>query len=177
MEKNYEAIVEAMVQAYEMAEGGMSGWTYAVEMNQNGDVWASGPFSQGSQSQSSWLGETIIIKHIGSWDVEVESAEVENHADLQEMRKEYEEIDNLDEIDMTFYEWLSEHHQDERISAGNDIFAENKSNEIANYYDIARDYLDEIIEQQKEQDEYNEQLEKDAEAEERFLEKQRLSQN
>ena len=156
MESKRDEIVEKMQEAYGRAEGGMSGWYHAVEMDQDGNIWTAGPLQRGSQSEAAWKGETTIIANIGSWNAEVEVHEAEDHADLQELRKEYDEDDDLDQSNMSFYEWLNEYHEDDRIAVENEIVAENKIDEVANYYDTARDLLDEIIEQQKEQDEIEE---------------------
>ena len=61
MEENKDDIMQNMVDAFKQAEGGMSGWHVGVEIDQAGNIWTTGILSQGSQSESSWKGETFIV--------------------------------------------------------------------------------------------------------------------
>jgi len=75
MEDNSEAIVDTIKLAKEEAYGCMQGWHIDVEINEDGKVWTSGLNSHGSQSMSSWKGETLIVCHVNSWEVDTNEAE------------------------------------------------------------------------------------------------------
>ena len=72
MEANRAAIIEKMLEAYRDACHPMSGWHTGVEMNEDGEVWATGLASQGSQSMSSWNGETFVVKEYQTWEPELD---------------------------------------------------------------------------------------------------------
>lgn len=75
MEANRDSIIEKMVQAKKESEGTMSGWSVDVEIDEKGEVWTTGLMSQGSQSMSSWNGETFIVASVKSWTVEIDESE------------------------------------------------------------------------------------------------------
>ena len=75
MEANRDSIIEKMVQAKKESQGCMSGWSVDVEIDENGECWVGGLLSQGSQSMSSWNGETFVVESVKSWDVEINEEE------------------------------------------------------------------------------------------------------
>lgn len=75
MEANREGIISKMVQAKKETEGTMQGWGVDVEINETGDCWVGGLISQGSQSMSSYKGETFIVTTVNSWEVDVNEEE------------------------------------------------------------------------------------------------------
>lgn len=153
MEANRDVIIEKMVEAYEKAEGGMSGWHYNIEMDQNGDVWIDGLLSQGSQSMSPWKGETAVITSISTWQIECPSFEVEKSDQLIELKKEYDELFNENNDDFlytSFYEWLADEHQEKLIEAENELTDILRKEEISAYWETAADDLDYIIKREKE---------------------------
>lgn len=70
MEDNRETIEEKIRQAKEETYNTMQGWHVDVEIDEDGKAWTSDLMSTGSQSISSWNGETFIICSISSWTVE-----------------------------------------------------------------------------------------------------------
>lgn len=75
MEDNSEAIVDAIKLAKGEAYGCMQGWHIDVEIDEDGKVWTGGLNSHGSQSMSSYKGETFIVCHVDSWEVDIDEAE------------------------------------------------------------------------------------------------------
>jgi len=68
---NWDAIKEKAVEAYKRAAYcDLSGWHYDIEIDQNGDVSACGPLSQGSQSGESWNGDSYVVIRIKTWQPE-----------------------------------------------------------------------------------------------------------
>ena len=79
MEDNRDKIEETIREAKKETYGTMQGWHVDVEMDEDGEVWTRGLASQGSQSMSSWKGETYIICSIHSWEVELDEDEEIKH--------------------------------------------------------------------------------------------------
>ena len=153
MEENREVIVEKMVEAFKEAEGGMSGWSIGVEMDQDGDVWTTGLMSQGSQSESSWKGETTIIDNIGSWNLDYDEMELlkAKLPDFQDLYDEFEQhkIDEDDEW-ISLSSFMSERYPN-TLNEWND---EMTSFEVDTFGDYASEKLDNIIRMQKEHETY-----------------------
>lgn len=83
MEDNRGKIEEALVQAKRETEGCMQGWHADVEIDEDGDVRITELFSCGSQTMSSWEGETFIVTGIETWTVDVdELEEIKYHPEL-----------------------------------------------------------------------------------------------
>ena len=83
MEANRDKIEETIREAKKETYGTMQGWHVDVEMDEDGEVWTSGLASQGSQSMSSYNGETFIVCYIESWEVDTnESEDIKHHEKL-----------------------------------------------------------------------------------------------
>jgi len=146
MEDNREKIEDAIKLAKEESYGTMQGWHVDVEMDESGEVWTSGLASQGSQSMSSFNGETFIVCHIESWEVDTnESEDIKYH---KELYAEY--LAQKEDEDGYEYAWE---------------FMENKYPEIrkewqndAKQYELDEfdpsEYLDRAIEDEKEYSKY-----------------------
>ena len=89
MENHSDKIIEKMIQAKRESEGTMQGWSVGVEMDGDGDVWTTGLMSQGSQSASSFNGETYNVTAIQSWKAEYDEAEFFTTEDDDTLEKEY----------------------------------------------------------------------------------------
>jgi len=79
MEDNRDAIENTIKLAKSESYGCMQGWHVDVEISPEGEVWTSELFSSGSQSMSSWKGETFIVCGISSWEVEIDESEDIKH--------------------------------------------------------------------------------------------------
>ena len=151
LEENKDDVMQNMVDAFKQAEGGMSGWHVGVEIDQAGNIWTTGILSQGSQSESSWKGETFIIDWISTWNVDYEEENFLDDADYAYLKDEFEQYkkDNDDEY-LILREWMINNHSD--ILENWDRIA--KEVEVDGYYDNVQDKLDQIIENQKEYESY-----------------------
>lgn len=160
MKENREVIVEQMVEAFKEAESVISGWHVGVEMDQSGDVWTTGIMNQGSQSQSSWEGKTFIINWVKTWESDYSMDELENAEELKDQFTEYEQlINDANENDeypefQSFYEFLDDRYFELYREVSSRITQDNKEFEISEYWEIANEKLDEIIEQQKNYETY-----------------------
>jgi hypothetical protein len=145
---NSEAILNMMVQAKGETEGTMQGWHIDVEMNEKGEVWTTELFSVGSQSMSSWKGETFIVCSVQSWIAEVNESENIRH--YKELFDEYLAQEEAEDGYDTEWEFMQEKHPD--------ILEEWKKDmieyEIEAYKEEADYILDNIIEEQEQQEIY-----------------------
>jgi len=98
MEDNREAIEDAIKLAKAESYNTMQGWHVDVEINEQGEAWTGGLASQGSQSMSSYNGETFIVTHVESWQVEIN--ELESIRNDKKLYSEYKaQMDNDDGYD------------------------------------------------------------------------------
>jgi len=155
MKENREKIADKMVEAFKEAEGGMSGWHVGVEMDQDGGVWTTGTLSQGTQSESSWKGETTIIDWIGTWNADYSTDELKDAEELKEQYAEYEQLrddeekgDEYPEFD-SFYDFLNDRYFELLQEVSSRIIQDNKDFEISEYWGYAQDKLNDIIRQQR----------------------------
>jgi len=72
IEASRERILDCAVQAKKDTYGTMQGWHVDVEMNKNGECWVTGLESSGSQSISSYKGETFIVMGVDSWEIDTD---------------------------------------------------------------------------------------------------------
>jgi len=79
MEDNRDTIEETIREAKKEACGCMQGWHIDVEIDENGKSWTTELFSHGSQSMSSWKGETFIVCSIKSWEIELDESDEITH--------------------------------------------------------------------------------------------------
>ena len=100
MEDNRETIEEKILEAKREAFEAMQGWHIDVEIDEEGKVWTSDVMSTGSQSISSWNGETFIVCSISSWKVEPNIIECMKNDGI------YEEFSSQEDNEDGFYaEW------------------------------------------------------------------------
>lgn len=105
MEDNREAIEEKILEAKKETNGTMQGWHVDVEINEKGEAWTSGPNSVGSQSMASWKGETFIVTHVNSWEVDTNEAEdIKYHEKLNAEFQAQQEDENGYEYEWEFME-------------------------------------------------------------------------
>ena len=139
MEQNRETIEETIQQAKRETFGTMQGWHVDIEINKKGESWTTELFSTGSQSMSSWKGETFIVTHINSWNIEIDELEEIKHDE-----KLYTEFLSQKEDDDGYYyayEFMREKYPE--------VLQEWK-NEIRDYEDSefdAGEILDRVIEE------------------------------
>lgn len=151
LEENKDDIMQKMVDAFKKAEAGMSGWHVGVEIDQAGNIWTTGILSQGSQSESSWKGETFIVDWISTWNVDYEEENFLDDADYAYLKEEFEQHKkDTDDEYLILREWMINNHSD--ILENWDRIA--KEVEVDGYYDNVQDKLDQIIENQKEYESY-----------------------
>jgi hypothetical protein len=146
LEANSDKIIAAMVQAKRKAHHSMSGWHVDVEMDKSGEVWTGGLASCGSQSMSSWNGETFVIASIGTWVTEINEQDwIDN---VPELNEEYEA--QMEDEDGFEYAW--EFMQEKHPETWSEWKNEGLENEIEMYEEQASYNLDEIIAQQKQRE-------------------------
>lgn len=75
MEDNRDAIEETIREAKKETYETMQGWHVDVEIDKNGKAWTGDLLSTGSQSMSSYNGETFIVCGIQSWEVDCNEQE------------------------------------------------------------------------------------------------------
>lgn len=75
MEAKRDEIEKAIKQAKKESEGCMQGWHVDVEIDE-ADVWVTGLMSCGSQSGSSFNGESYIVTSVNSWKPEIDEGEL-----------------------------------------------------------------------------------------------------
>ena len=151
MQEKSELIVEKMVEAFKEAEGGMSGWHVGVEMDEDGDVWTTGIMSEGSQSESSWKGETTVIDWIKAWELEYDELDMLTFPENKEIQATFEQA-KLDDEDLYFRDWMSDNYPDKLKEWDKDA----RQCEIDSFEEYAGDKLDDIIRMQKEHENYQE---------------------
>jgi hypothetical protein len=108
MEANRETIEETIKQAKRETFGTMQGWHVDIEINEKGEAWTTELFSTGSQSISSWKGETFIVCSIKSWEPELNF--YESIIWEPEIEAEYEKQKNTDEGIYNLGNWLYSVH-------------------------------------------------------------------
>jgi len=102
MEVNRETIEETIRQAKQETYGCMQGWHVDVEINKKGESWTTDLFSSGSQTMSSWKGETYIVCSIKSWSLDYDLYEAVKWE--KEIYNEYlSQKDNEDGEDDLYY--------------------------------------------------------------------------
>ena len=160
MEENKDLIVEKMVDTFKEAEGGMSGWQIGVEMDQSGDVWTTGIMSQGSQSQSSWEGKTFVIDWIKTWEADYSTDDLIYDSELKDQYTEYEQLitdahknDEYPEFN-SFCDFLNDHYFELYREVSDRLTQTYKQFEIDEYWEVANNNLEDIIEKQKEYETY-----------------------
>ena len=67
--ENQDKIKDEILKAYEEAEDLWESWRIDIQIDDNGEVWATGALSQGSQTMSSWKGETHVVASVHGWQV------------------------------------------------------------------------------------------------------------
>ena len=110
LEANRESIEAKILEAKKEAHDTMQGWRFDVEINQAGEPWTAGPHSTGSQSMSSWKGETFIVCTIKSWTAEVNESEDIKYDDV--LYPEYLAQKDTDDGYETAYEFMVAKHPD-----------------------------------------------------------------
>lgn len=146
MEDNRESIEDAIKLAKEETFNTMQGWHVDVEINQQGEVWTGGLASVGSQSMSSYKGETHIVTHISSWTVESnESEDIKYHEELYKEFQAQQEDENGYEY---AWEFMENKYPDIRQEWNNDA----RDFEIDEF--DAGEILDRVIEDEKEYSRY-----------------------
>jgi hypothetical protein len=88
IEENREKILEKMIEGKKEAYSSCQGWHLDVEMDAEGNVWTTDLLSHGSQSMSSWKGETLVVCSIGTWDVDLDHDDYVKNDEL--LSSEYE---------------------------------------------------------------------------------------
>lgn len=141
MEDNREAIEEKIKQAKEETYNTMQGWHVDVEINDSGEAWTTELFSTGSQSMSSWKGETFIVTSIKSWEPELNF--YESIIWKPEIEAEYEKQKNTDEGIYDLGDWLYSVHPEIIEEWEND----EKEGELAKFN--AEALLDRVIEEER----------------------------
>lgn len=132
MEDNSETILEAIKLAKKESYNTMQGWHVDVEINEQGEVWTGGLASVGSQSMSSYNGETYIVCHIDSWEVDIdESEDIKHHEELNAEFQAQQEDENGYEY---AWEFMENKYPDIRQEWVNDARDFEISEFDANYY-------------------------------------------
>ena len=146
MEANRDKIEETIREAKKETYGTMQGWRVDVEMDEDGEVWTSGLASQGSQSMSSYNGETFIVCSIESWEVDTnESEDIKYHKELYaEYLAQKEDEDGYEYA----WEFMENKYPEIRKEWQNDA----KQYEL-DEFDPSK-YLDRTMEDEKEYSEY-----------------------
>jgi len=92
-----EEIKDKILKAYEEAEGLWESWRVDIQIDDNGEVWITGALSQGSQTMSSWKGESHVVASVHGWEVGGNNYDYDFKEDIK-----YQ--DNYDEIVAKFKE-------------------------------------------------------------------------
>ena len=138
MEDNSEAILTAITLAKKESYGGMSGWHVDVEISESGEVWTGGLASQGSQSMSSFNGETLVITQVESWEVEIDE-----EYSIKTEKKIYAEYQAQEEDGYDAWEFMKNNYPDIR----QDWINETRDYEISEF--DAMDIYDRALEDQQ----------------------------
>lgn len=148
MEDNKNKIIEKFIQAKRETKGCMQGWHVDIEMDETGDVWVTGLMSTGSQSMSSYKGETFIVGEVKSWEVELnESESIKYEEGINAEFEAQQEDENGYEY---AYEFMAEKHPN--------ILKEWEDNateyEIDAFGDVIDGFVDRKITEEKEYEKY-----------------------
>jgi len=149
MEENREAIEEKILQAKKETFETMSGWHVDVEMNEQGEVWTGDMMSTGSQSMSSYKGETFIITSVKSWRTEC-NLDVEQemkYNDNQKYFNEYKTQQEEDIINESAYDFMYENYP-EILKQWEEEQEEAEKDEEINELDTG-EILDRAIEEER----------------------------
>lgn len=141
MEDNRDAIEEKIQQAKAETFETMQGWHVDIEIDESGDVWTTELFSHGSQSMSSYKGETFIVCSIGSWTVELDEAEEIKHD--EKLYAEYLTQKDTDDGYYTTSEFMNAKYPDTLEEWVNDA----KNFELSEFN--PSEYLDRAIEDER----------------------------
>lgn len=155
-EDNREAIEEKILEAKKETNGTMQGWHVDVEIDENGKVWTGDLFSVGSQSMSSWKGETFIVCNSKSWNAEG-SLNVEQemkYNDNQKYLTEYQKQKEEGEINESAYDFMSENYP-EILEQWEDENEEAEEDWIMSEFDPS-EILDQAIEDERAYRQYEE---------------------
>lgn len=112
IKENRDEIEERIEEAKrEACRENMHGWRYDVEIDESGDVWVSGPYSNG-MSYSAWEGTSYVVASIDCWDLDMD---VYVYLDAEkELQKEYElinkDLEKKNEWTLTPWEFVNEYH-------------------------------------------------------------------
>lgn len=107
MEQNRDSIEKTIREAKKETYGTMQGWHVDVEINEKGESWTTELFSSGSQTMSSWNGETFIVCSIQSWDIDSEEMDLKQELKYHDNKKYITEYEAQDEYS-TPHEFMSE---------------------------------------------------------------------
>lgn len=145
MEDNREKIIEAFIQAKKETNNTMQGWHVDVEINEKGEVWVGGLMSTGSQSMSSWNGETYIIGSVNSWVSELNEEawiqdEKEIYAEFLAQKDEEDGYESAWEFMENKYPEIRQEWQDNENQYEIDAFAEEADSIIDRRIEDEKEY-------------------------------------